>query len=85
MKLEFVADQQNKSTITNPGAMLQILNMQDFVQGELTEDAQCQILDDILSKIVMNSPNNSLALTQLLKQPIELLKININALQKMAD
>ena len=84
VQVEFASDNSNMGVITNPRAILNVLEPQTFLQSGLSESSQCEILDGILEIINSCMPNNALALMNLMVQPVESLKCDLSTFEKQA-
>lgn len=67
--------------ITNPRAILEVLDPQAFLQSGLSESSQCHILENILQLIDGCVPNNALALMHLMVQPVEALRCDLGGFE----
>jgi len=66
----------NQSIITNPQAIVDILNPQNLLRRELSQQGLCQIFDEIIRIVLSCQPNNALWLFEFQSQPLEHLKLH---------
>ena len=71
----FEPDSTSWGLITNPRAVLEVLDPENFLRSGLSEECQCRILDSLTTMVLSCQPNNAHALRDLLVQPVEYLCI----------
>jgi hypothetical protein len=80
--VDFEEDSTTSGLITNPRAVLEVLDPENFLRSGLSEASQCQILDSLTESVLKCLPNNAHALRDLMAQPVEHMGIEKDYFEK---